>query len=56
MEGFQHQEIAAMLGISEGTSKSNLFKAKRILKEKIEELASLNNKDAGRIGASIRNE
>lgn len=54
MEGFQHQEIAAMLGISEGTSKSNLFKAKRILKEKIEELASLNNTDAGRIGASIR--
>lgn len=56
MEGFQHQEIAAMLGISEGTSKSNLFKAKRILKEKIEELSSLNNKDADRIGASIRNE
>lgn len=54
MEGFQHQEIAALLGISEGTSKSNLFKAKRILKEKIEELASLNNKDAGKIGASIR--
>ncbi|WP_343700479.1 RNA polymerase sigma factor [Chitinophaga sp.] len=53
MEGFQHQEIAAMLGISEGTSKSNLFKAKRILKEKIEELTSL-NKDADKIGASIR--
>ncbi|NLR59838.1 sigma-70 family RNA polymerase sigma factor [Chitinophaga polysaccharea] len=35
MEGFQHQEIAAMLGISEGTSKSNLFKAKKILKERI---------------------
>lgn len=35
MEGFQHQEIAAMLRISEGTSKSNLFKAKKILKEKI---------------------
>ncbi len=55
MEGFQHQEIAAMLGISEGTSKSNLFKAKRILKEKIEELTSLNNnQDAGEIGASVR--
>jgi RNA polymerase sigma-70 factor (ECF subfamily) len=35
MEGYQHQEIAAMLRISEGTSKSNLFKAKKILKEKI---------------------
>ncbi|WP_211324877.1 RNA polymerase sigma factor [Chitinophaga skermanii] len=35
MEGFQHHEIAGLLGISEGTSKSNLFKAKKILKEKI---------------------
>ncbi len=29
MEGFQHQEIAAMLGISKSTSKSNLFKQKK---------------------------
>ncbi|WP_106527566.1 RNA polymerase sigma factor [Chitinophaga niastensis] len=35
IEGYQHQEIALMLRISEGTSKSNLFKAKKILKEKI---------------------
>lgn len=35
MEGYQHQEIAAILRISEGTSKSNLFKAKKILKERI---------------------
>ena len=35
MEGYQHQEIALILRISEGTSKSNLFKAKKILKEKI---------------------
>jgi RNA polymerase sigma factor (sigma-70 family) len=35
MEGYQHQEIAVMLRISEGTSKSNLFKAKKILKERI---------------------
>ncbi|HEY8958199.1 RNA polymerase sigma factor [Chitinophaga sp.] len=35
MEGFQHQEIADMLRISEGTSKSNLFKAKKILKDRI---------------------
>jgi RNA polymerase sigma-70 factor (ECF subfamily) len=34
-EGYQHKEIAAMLGISEGTSKSNLHDARRWLKEKI---------------------
>lgn len=44
MEGYQHQEIAAMLGISEGTSKSNLFKAKKILKEKITK-ASMSTSD-----------
>lgn len=53
MEGFQHQEIADLLGISEGTSKSNLFKAKRILKTKIEELTSQNN-DTGKIGATMQ--
>ncbi|MGN7822212.1 RNA polymerase sigma factor [Chitinophaga sp. 22536] len=35
MEGYQHHEIALLLGISQGTSKSNLFKAKKILQEKI---------------------
>ena len=44
MEGYQHQEIAAMLRISEGTSKSNLFKAKKILKEKITK-ASMSTSD-----------
>src|SRR3982751_5324309 len=34
-EGYQHREIAAMLDISEGTSKSNLHDARRWLKEKI---------------------
>jgi RNA polymerase sigma factor (sigma-70 family) len=34
-EGYQHKEIAAMLDISEGTSKSNLHDARRWLKEKI---------------------
>jgi RNA polymerase sigma-70 factor (ECF subfamily) len=37
MEELSHKEIAALLGISEGTSKSNLAKAKmnlqRLLKE-----------------------
>jgi RNA polymerase sigma-70 factor (ECF subfamily) len=34
-EGYQHKEIAALLDISEGTSKSNLHDARRWLKEKI---------------------
>lgn len=33
IEGYNHQEIADMLGITEGTSKSNLFKARAKLKE-----------------------
>lgn len=32
IEGFKHEEIAEMLGISVGTSKSNLSKAKRNLR------------------------
>ncbi|RBL93494.1 RNA polymerase sigma factor [Chitinophaga flava] len=35
IEGYQHHEIAVMLGISIGTSKSNLFKAKKVLQGKI---------------------
>ena len=37
MDGYSHVEIAEMLNISNGTSKSNLSRAKNILKEKIEE-------------------
>ncbi len=33
IDGYSHQEIAQMLGISEGTSKSNLSKAKACLKK-----------------------
>lgn len=36
MDGFSHKEISKMLGISEGTSKSNLARARISLKEKIE--------------------
>lgn len=36
MEGFQHNEIAKILGISEGTSKWHLSEGRKILKEKIE--------------------
>lgn len=35
LDGYSHKEIAEMLSISEGTSKSNLHKAKAILKHKI---------------------
>lgn len=36
-EEMQHKEIAAMMGISEGTSKSNLARAREILKKKVTE-------------------
>jgi RNA polymerase sigma-70 factor (ECF subfamily) len=33
IDGYNHEEIASMLSISVGTSKSNLFKARLKLKE-----------------------
>jgi RNA polymerase sigma-70 factor (ECF subfamily) len=36
LDGFSHKEIAEMLKIAEGTSKSNLARARGILKQKIE--------------------
>ena len=36
IDGYSHKEIAEMLTISDGTSKSNLARARIILKEKIE--------------------
>lgn len=36
LDGYSHKEIASMLEISVGTSKSNLARARNILKEKIE--------------------
>jgi RNA polymerase sigma-70 factor (ECF subfamily) len=38
LDDYSHKEIAEMLGISTGTSKSNLARAKMILKEKIAKL------------------
>jgi RNA polymerase sigma-70 factor (ECF subfamily) len=35
LEGYSHKEIAEMLQISEGTSKSNLSRARAILQEKV---------------------
>lgn len=37
IDGFKHEEIAERLGITVGTSKSNLFKARNHLKRMIEE-------------------
>ncbi len=36
VEGYSHKEIGEMLGINEGTSKSQLARAKRILQKKID--------------------
>ena len=35
IEGYSHKEIGSMLGISEGTSKSNLARARYILQKKV---------------------
>lgn len=36
IEGYNHKEISEMLGISEGTSKSNLSRARVILQKKLQ--------------------
>ncbi len=41
IEGYEHAEIAEMLGCNEGTSRSQLSKARRMLQQKIEELNAL---------------
>lgn len=38
IEGYKHIEIAKILNISEGTSKSQLFKARKMLQQKIKEI------------------
>lgn len=38
IEGYKHQEIAHMLGISEGASKSQLSRARGILQNKVQKL------------------
>jgi RNA polymerase sigma-70 factor (ECF subfamily) len=44
IDGYSHKEIAQMLEISEGTSKSNLARAKMILKEKIKQSSTIFSK------------
>lgn len=41
VEGYAHKEISAMLGISESTSKTQLFKARKRLQESVESLTSI---------------
>lgn len=41
IEGYKHKEISNILNISEGTSKSQLFKARKMLQEQIKELNKL---------------
>lgn len=36
LDGYSHKDISNMLGIAEGTSKSNLSRARLILKDKVE--------------------
>jgi RNA polymerase sigma-70 factor (ECF subfamily) len=36
LEGYQHAEISAMTGIAEGTSKAQLFRARRLLRERLD--------------------
>lgn len=42
IEGYSHKEIAATLGISEGASKSQLSRARAILKEEIKKMEGIN--------------
>ena len=43
IEGFKHAEIAKMLGINEGTSKSQLCHARKMLQEQINKLKNYEN-------------
>ena len=42
IEGYSHKEIAEQLGISEGTSKSQLFDARKFLKKAVIKLQTIN--------------
>ncbi|CAM2979271.1 RNA polymerase sigma factor [Flavobacterium frigoris] len=41
LDGYSHKEISEILNISTGTTKSNLFRARLILKEKIEKITEI---------------
>jgi RNA polymerase sigma factor (sigma-70 family) len=44
VEGYAHKDIAEMLNISEGTSKSQLARARHILQKKIETMMNIKSK------------
>ena len=43
IEGYKHYEIAELLNITEGTSKSQLFKARKLLQQQVVKLKSTEN-------------
>ncbi len=43
VEGYKHSEIAKMLEISESTSKSQLFKARKLLQQKVNQQNMISN-------------
>ncbi len=47
VEGYSHKEIAEQLNISEGTSKSQLARARYILMKKVEELTGVQRRAIG---------
>lgn len=42
IEGYKHHEIASLLNINEGTSKSQLYKARQLLQERINKSNAIN--------------
>jgi RNA polymerase sigma-70 factor (ECF subfamily) len=47
IEGYSHREIAEMLEVTESTSKSQLFKARKMLQQKLSELGVRNQSKGG---------
>ncbi|MDX1759132.1 MAG: RNA polymerase sigma factor [Arenibacter algicola] len=47
IEGYSHREIADMLEVTESTSKSQLFKARKMLQQKLSELGVRNKSKGG---------
>jgi len=47
IEGFSHKEISQKLNIGEGTSKSNLSRARELLKNKVRK--QYKNKSTGKV-------
>ena len=45
IEGYKHSEIAKKLGVSESTSKSQLFKARKLLQQNYYKMNTVSNGD-----------